>query len=291
MIKWHYLLVLISIGLFESACGNGFSVATHLSDTYTGSPGDYCQLPANYPGLINQESIPSTSQLSALRSAANTLVTQNKLQEAIWLYQDDPQNVSTATSLKQQLHTILNSDDYQVSDSNLGGAYEKYLVTFSNGVKGVFKPTSSGGAELAAYRLDHLLRLGLVPMTIFRSINGRTGTLQYFVDGMSSGVVSQIGSINFRKMIIFDFLLRNRDRDLNNFLYWPSQVRIIAIDNGAAFYLPCGVPDEIKKHLEIEKTLATRISDLTAKQLADALGDSPLDYKKMIWKQINEIKN
>ncbi len=289
-IRFEAALSILLLFLALSGCGKGFAVSTRLTKTYKGKQTEYCSLPSQFSNLPSQESFLAADQLTALRAKAESLVSQNRLQEAIWLYLDDPQGAETIAGLQQRLAAALTSDQYQIENSSLGGSYEKYVLVFSNGMKAIFKPTHHFYEEVAAYRLDNLLQLGLVPMTLARVINGRSGTVQYFVPDMVPGSVAHVGSKNFRRMIIFDFLIRNRDRHLNNFLFWSDQNRIIAIDHGLAFSKPCGVADEIKEQLEVEKTLARRLSRLSARQLFDGLGDIPNFYKKIIWNQLNRIQ-
>src|SRR5687768_3827523 len=124
-------ILVIALCMFFSSCGNGFSVGTKVATDYLGSPGEYCNLPSNFSNLRSQENIVTSDQLSELRSEAETLTSQNRLQEAIWLYLDDPQGDPNVITLKQQLNDILNSDSYQIQDgSSLGGTFEKYILTF-----------------------------------------------------------------------------------------------------------------------------------------------------------------
>jgi len=277
--------------LFLCGCGTGFAIDAQKATQYTGDAGSYCSLPASYSQFPVNESLPSASSLPTLRSTAQSLVNQNRLQEAIWLYQDDPQGAQTASDLKQQLYSILSTQSYTVENSNLGGAYEKYILDFQNGIKAVFKPTNDVYPEYTAYQLDQLGQFGIVPMVVVRTVNGRQGTVQYFLNGMSAGDVSQISSTNFRRMVIFDYLMRNRDRDTSNFLYWSDLNRVVAIDNGASFFRSCGIPDEIKKHLAIEKTLAQRLFSLSAKEFSNALGSTPFDKQMLIWYELGRIRN
>jgi hypothetical protein len=78
------------------------------------------------------------------------------------------------------------------------GRTSAWLVTLSDGTtrrRALFKSIrrnrpalmpDSCAYELAAYELDKLLGLGLVPVTVERPIEGRTGSLQLFLEGAES---------------------------------------------------------------------------------------------------------
>jgi hypothetical protein len=283
--------VLVFYSLFLSSCGSGFSVSTHTADQYQGSPAEYCTLPANFPGLPEKELTYSESELTSLRTSAANLAAQNKLQEAIWLYDEDPLETHTADELRDKLRATLSGSTFTVSNNTLGGAFEKYILTFENGIRAIFRPGATPSYEWIAYRLNSVFKFSLVPMVVDREINGRSGSVQYLVADMTPGAVSQVSSGNFRKMLIFDYFLRNRDRDLTNFLFWPLTSRVIAIDHGAAFGLSCGVPSEIKKHLQIESSIDQKIKDLNDASFSVLMSDVPIKIQKMIWKQITSVRN
>jgi hypothetical protein len=57
------------------------------------------------------------------------------------------------------------------------------LVTLTpSGMKAVFKPGEDRHAEVAAYRASRMLGQRLVPPTVLRTIGGRDGSLQFFVE-------------------------------------------------------------------------------------------------------------
>jgi hypothetical protein len=68
---------------------------------------------------------------------------------------------------------------------NPQGTSETYLLTFENGMQGIFKADlhDSAAAEVGAYQIDRkLLHHRLVPPTVYRTIDGLGfGSIQYFV--------------------------------------------------------------------------------------------------------------
>jgi hypothetical protein len=94
--------------------------------------------------------------------------------------------------------------------------------------------------EVAAYEIDKLLGIGMVPPTVGRSVGGRMGCLQLWVTG--STMDEHVGSFpdvekwrdQVSVMWLFDDLIANVDRHLNNGMVSPAH-RLILIDNSKSF--------------------------------------------------------
>lgn len=119
---------------------------------------------------------------------------------------------------------------------------------------GVWKCPSSTAAgiydkwqcEIAAYELDKLLELNMVPPTVERRFRGRTGSCQQFCDLPMSEQIRKNENIPYpaekaeqiEKMIYleraFDSLIANVDRSLQNIRFTPDW-RLILIDHSRAF--------------------------------------------------------
>lgn len=106
--------------------------------------------------------------------------------------------------------------------------------------KRVDKKHDSWRNEVAAYELDKLLGLGMVPPTVKRSIRGRKGCLQLWVTGtvMNDYEDSFPDMDRWREQVsvmwLFDDLIANIDRHLNNAMVSPDQ-RLMLIDNSKTF--------------------------------------------------------
>jgi hypothetical protein len=98
--------------------------------------------------------------------------------------------------------------------------------------------------EAAAYELSRMLDLNTVPPTIVRSIHGRRGTLQAWIENAMSDKERRERDISvpdvehnnrqFARMQIFDLLVYNTDRNQGNILYGPDW-RLWMIDHTRAF--------------------------------------------------------
>lgn len=94
--------------------------------------------------------------------------------------------------------------------------------------------------EIAAYELDKLLGLGMVPPTVKRSIRGRKGCFQLWVTGTVmfefEGEFPDMDRWRDQVSVmwLFDDLIANIDRHLNNAMVSPDY-RLMLIDNSKTF--------------------------------------------------------
>lgn len=130
---------------------------------------------------------------------------------------------------------------------------------------------------VAAYRLDRLLELDMVPVTVVRNVGGAAGSLQFVTDkytdevqrsasrrgsGASCSLAEQWGA-----MYVFDVLIYNQGRSQQRMLYDTRNWRLMLSEHGLAFANKKGRP----KHLE---GLALNISEgwkLALAELSDAV--------------------
>ena len=96
--------------------------------------------------------------------------------------------------------------------------------------------------ELAAYELDKRLGFGLVPTVVEREIDGKTGSLQAWVERALSRFAPAEPPADTRRaheamhaMRLLDYLIYNTDRHVRNVVFGPDW-RPFAIDNSIAFH-------------------------------------------------------
>jgi len=135
------------------------------------------------------------------------------------------------------------------------------IVTVSDGsrnIDAVF--TKRGGKEvypeLAAYRLDRLLELDMVPVTVMRKLGRREGTLQFLppklMNEQQRSEDGRGGSANcplpeqWSAMYVFDSLIFNEGRTLERMTYSTADWQLILTGHDRAFGVNKGRP----RHLE-----------------------------------------
>jgi len=81
-------------------------------------------------------------------------------------------------------------------------------------------------AEIAAYRLDRLLELHMVPPIVERELDGRTGAAVMWIENTRGWNVKQpprgpqpSWSLQISRMKMFDLLIANIDRNQGNLIY------------------------------------------------------------------------
>ncbi|MGD2245332.1 MAG: hypothetical protein PVI11_02165 [Candidatus Aminicenantes bacterium] len=127
----------------------------------------------------------------------------------------------------------------RAGDVELSGAWKN--------PKGIQKGYLEGWQyEIAAYQMDKLLGLNMVPPTVERSFNGKKGSLQFWVAGEMSDLERMENGIKIpdsvkyrwenRKYLTraFDCIIANDDRTQQNILY-TKDWRTILIDHSRAF--------------------------------------------------------
>ena len=145
----------------------------------------------------------------------------------------------------------------------------------------VLPPGRRGGfwesykSEIAAYELDRLLNMHLVPPVVERRIGDETGAAVMWVTGMRS--VKQLGGKfpsgpewgkPIRQMLMFDNLIRNIDRNAGNILIGrPGD--LILIDHSRAFTTDKKLQNKVER---VDAELWERMQTLTRENLGRALG-------------------
>ena len=251
-----------------------------------GDSTSYCLLKENIIPLDTPESN------SDLEKMADELAEKHKLQEAIWLYQLNPHTLPKAHELTTRLQKILRQGNFTEIQSSLKGYSPKKVLQFENGIRGIFKmyaDTDHPKTEAAAYKLDQLLHIGVVPMTVLRKIGDKLGSIQYFMTDVTEGNGDQAAlTRNFRTLKLFDYLTGNPDRRVDNFLIWKTQNYMIAIDNGEVFNdNTCGDISEIKLIVQHDPRLMQIIDKLSDASIHSAL--TKLIQPKFLTKLIERI--
>ena len=151
-----------------------------------------------------------------------------------------------------------------------------------------FKPTRSGNyhehwesyeSEIAAYKLDKLLGLGMVPPTVEKRIAGDVGAAvmwaaptQSFTElcGPPNAPAAQMTKWNYQliRAKMFHNLIYNKDPNLGNWLVDPAW-NLILIDNSRAFTTSTRI---VHKLTRVDQDLWDRFMALDEAILKAALG-------------------
>jgi len=145
--------------------------------------------------------------------------------------------------------------------------------------------------ELAAYKLDRMLGLGMVPVTVRRNIAGKEGTLQFVpvatmterervAVGRSRSTPCPLES-QMSAMLVFDALIYNTARTPSTMVYSPDDWLLMLVDHENAF----GVQQEKPAYLEgVELSVGdqwrTALQAIDNETLQSGLGDV-LDERRL----------
>ena len=96
-------------------------------------------------------------------------------------------------------------------------------------------------AEIAAYKLDRMLGMNMVPPIVERNMNGRNGAAVLWIENVRPWSVEKPPqgpepgwSIQLTRMKMFDLLIANIDRNQGNLIY-DSDWHLFLIDHSRAF--------------------------------------------------------
>ncbi len=112
--------------------------------------------------------------------------------------------------------------------------------------------------DIAAYKIDRMLGIGLAPIAVERTIDNTKGAMQLWIDDLFSKKKHQEqgipygGHCDYRSqrsmMDTFDYLIRNTDRNKLNILYSKKDWQVWLIDHTRSFELSTSRPRMMKKH-------------------------------------------
>jgi len=150
-------------------------------------------------------------------------------------------NLGTGVTLPQKAEIELNGVTHSAVWKTIDE--KKHGVTqLANGSEINFQ--DSWQLEIAAYHVDLIIGLKMVPATVERNYNGKVGSMQWWVQSVMSEADRRKNEIKppdvekwnqiYLKMVLFDNLISNVDRHLNNLLV-TKDFDIRLIDHSRSF--------------------------------------------------------
>lgn len=135
--------------------------------------------------------------------------------------------------------------------------------------------------EVAAYKLDRLMGLEAVPVTVEREVDGKRGSLQFWVHGLVNWrTVSEAGKApgnwcemhpQYQTLKVFDALVHNLDRTQENLAFQKSDWKLILIDHSRTFAARAKILDKIEsEYLVVSPAMANRLKALTEESVMAA---------------------
>lgn len=145
-------------------------------------------------------------------------------------------------------------------------------------------PRSRFLPDVAAYRLDRLLGLDMVPATVARELDGELGSLQFVPGGvitepqrqergLGGGAWCPLGD-QFPAMYVFDSLLFNEGRTPDRIRYSLEDFQLLLVGHDRSFGTNRGRPAHLAElSLELGPAWRSALGALTEALLTDRLGD------------------
>ncbi len=153
---------------------------------------------------------------------------------------------------------------------------------YTNRLESVF--TDKYTYEEAAYRIDRMVGIGLVPVTVTREIDGRRGSVQLWIENAiemqtAADANLTIGDMDLllqrlMLMYILDAMIYNVDRNFTNVLVRPESDDLFLIDHSRAFRIIKKLPSlKEQRNIPVPDSVARGLRTLEVEKLESELGD------------------
>ena len=193
-----------------------------------------------------------------------------------------PHNMSAS-----ELETLLKTGEIvsKVSDRET----RRTIVEVNHGdhqVSALFTKRKGRGfiPDVAAYRLDRLLELDMVPVTVVREVDGKEGSLQFFPaktmneetrrsNGRGSGAPCPLPD-QWAAMYVFDAFIYNEGRTERRMLFNLANWGLMLIEHDRAFKAAKGRPAHLANApVVVTEGWRSALQSLTDETLATTFGD------------------
>jgi len=192
------------------------------------------------------------------------------------------------TGFEDQIeHLLVEGKISKIEDVPIGVTKPQRAYIEGTPVRFAWKPIRPGyskgfmesyKSEIAAYKLDRMLDMHMVPPIVERKIDGKTGAAIYWVDNVKGWSVEKPPqgpepqwSLQLTRMKMFDLLIANIDRNQGNLIY-DSDWHLILIDHSRAF-----IDKKDLKNIaplgRVDRKLWEKMQALTPEDVDRGLGD------------------
>jgi hypothetical protein len=190
-----------------------------------------------------------------------------------------------------ELHRFLSESPVIMSrDLGRGSTRPRLIVMEREGEirRGIFKTVDNDDGtdryqhEVAAYRLDRAIGLGMVPVTVLRTLDGQVGSLQSWVDGAVDREAAEAYELDLfeaeanaaqlARGELFDALIGNAGRKSADVLCLVDRHKVLLVDHSRAFSASPDLPAGVDPTLTIPESLAEALANLDRKALDKDLG-------------------
>jgi hypothetical protein len=185
----------------------------------------------------------------------------------------------------QEMGGITNDAAFKYEDTNPG------IQSKSSYIKRRYNESDRYVYDVAAYKVDRMLDLQMVPTAVIAEVEGDEGALSDWVNNAInerdrleeevpfSGYCKQYEQ--YRLRFIFDILIYNDDRNLTNILWTKKDFMLRFIDHSLAFRTTERRPKQYRKvTLQVSDLLRSRLQSLNEADLNREL--SPYLHPKQI---------
>jgi hypothetical protein len=196
----------------------------------------------------------------------------------------------------ESLQQLLEAGEILSVEKAASGTTPITVVRIGDGkrtVSAVFAKRSGRGfyPDVAAYRLDRLLDLDMVPVTVKRAVNGSEGSLQFMPDNTTNEVERSLSGLGtgascsimdqWGAMYVFDLLVYNEGRSQQRIMYDKSTWSLILSGHDRAFANKKGRPGHLKDaNVPVSAGWKAALGELTDEVLQENFSDV-LDKRRL----------
>lgn len=186
----------------------------------------------------------------------------------------------------EALEELLASGEISATRDDAAGRTIASVTDGAHTIEALFekRPSKNFYPGAAAYRLDRMLELDMVPVSVPRSVDGADGVLSYlpsrWMDETARGESGRGGSATcdlndqWATMYLFDALIYNLGRSLDRMLYSTDIWQLILVDHSDAFGTAKRRPRHLAKvPLDVNPSWRSALETLNEAQLTEELGD------------------